>query len=238
MADGSKGFLFEEIFTKALESGEINYFTQVIYDYFGFGKEVKHIGNHYKDTGDILYGGNRIELKYVSQGNGTLGNIGFGKMVDILGLPKFPLTIYRIYLLSVGIKVKWKLRNIFSKKEAKDFSLSNLNDEFIKFDKKIRQAYVEILYNFLISNLDKLKAFIEYIIDRKLIRKGIPDLYLVCNSRLNKVTAKYTKEDIENLKNIKEIKLTPNGIDFGSFRIQIAWKNHTGYNLALYAFIN
>lgn len=238
MADGSKGFLFEEIFTKALESGEINYFTQVIYDYFGFGKEVKHIGNHYKDTGDILYGDKRIEVKYVTQGNGTLGNIGLIKMINLLGLPIYPLPIYRIYLLSIGIKVKQRLRNIFAKKEAKEFSLSNLNNEFVEFDKKIRQKYVEILYNYLKNNPDKLKIFIEYIIDRKLIKKGIPDLYLVCNSKLNKVTAKYTKEDIENLKNIKEIKLTPNGIDFGSFRIQIAWKNHTGYNLALYAFIN
>ena len=238
MAYNEAGFKYEKTITEAIENKEENCVTKIIYERFGLGKAVEHIGNHYRDIGDILYNGNRIELKYGGQGNGTLGNIGFGKMVDVLGLPKFPLPLYRIYLLAVGIAVKWRLRNIFAKKEAKDFSLSNLNNEFVEFDKKTRQAYVEILYSFLISNPDKLKAFIEYIIDRKLIRKGIPDLYIVYNYKLDKVTAVYTKEDIENLKNIKEIKLTPNGIDFGSFRIQIAWKNHTGYNLALYAFIN
>lgn len=238
MADGSKGFLWEETTVNDLKDGKITYVTQIIYDYFGFGKEVEHIGGHYRDIGDILYDNKRIELKYVTQGNGTLGNIGLIKMIDLLGLPVFPLPAYRIYLLGENVKTKWRKRNVFSKKESKEFSLSDLNEKFVEFDKKIRQAYVEILYSYLKDNPDKLKTFVEYIIDRKLIKKGVPDLYLVCNSKQNKVTAKYTKEDIENLKNIKEIKLTPNGIDFGSFRIQISWKNHTGYNLALYAFIN
>lgn len=77
-----------------------------------------------------------------------------------------------------------------------------------------------------------------YYIKRRSKKKDIADDYIIYNS-VSKTIKALTKDDLKKIsKNNIAIIKTDKGIDFGDFRIQLSWKNRTGYNLAIYVFLN
>lgn len=241
MPDNRFGFKFE----KEVADNHILAITTYLNNKYGAGQKIKQTGNNYKNSiADLEYNGKQIEIKTVTAGSGTYANLSADKFAKNVGLPTFYELFrkeYITFLKNKNYDLAYKSRgsNLFSKEEAKDISeMYSWYDEFKELDSKLRKKYIAIIYNKIINDQSILTKIKKYTILKEGVKKDIADDYMVYNS-VSKTIKVLTKDDLKKIsKNNTIITKTDKGIDFGDFRIQLSWKNRTGYNLAIYVFLN
>jgi hypothetical protein len=239
MPNNDFGFDFEKTVYNDLLNRNITPITKVIIEAFGTLNNIKYTGDNYHLSADIVYNNKLLEIKDVSSGKGTYANLSLNKCCKLLNLPLFDFNKYYSFFKKNNIEFNNKNVSPLSKEMAEDICFIKNYNELCKLDNNERNNYINKLYNYFLNNKNALINFINYCIFKTQINKEIVDLYLVYNSKLKEITYLYFKEDIYKMSNnYSNILLTNKGINFGSFRISISWKNHIGNNLAIYVFLN
>lgn len=181
---------------------------------------------------DIIVDGRRVEIKYVSMGKGTYLNTSLAYFSDKLGFTPFTDYTHKTicpYLEKFFGNGVYKNFSPVSREESSLFQDRDEYKELQKIDKVMRKEYVENLYNFLISNPDKLKLFMADIVSKNVSNKEMPEEVVIFN-HIKKEFMSFTKEDIIKKINSKTIKKTSLGLVLDGFRVQIGWQNGTGLN--------
>lgn len=183
---------------------------------------------------DILIDDHEVELKYVSCGSGTYLNSSLSYFSDRLGFTSFKdytskelLPFLKNYF-GDGVYNNLSPVSIEQSKEIRH-NQPDLYKQIQKIDKETRKDYVNDLYNFLISNPDKMISFVNDCITKNVGNKHTPEVLFIFNHETKKITV-YSKEEIERKVKNTSIKKTSLGLVFDNFRVAIGWQNGNGLN--------
>ena len=202
-----------EFSTEVVE--KINSDAQKIAESLG-GTNASYIGNQTKNTnGDIIVDGKIIELKYVSCGKGTYLNTTMDYFYTELGFPS-----YREYMKEEILP--W-LSQFFGDKVYKNLSPVSKEESSI-FQKTDNYEILKQM-----DNPEKLGKFISDCITKKVAGKEAPDILVVYDYSINKMTI-IDKKHIQDLVKNKTFRKTSLGFVFDGFRVQISWQNGTALN--------
>ena len=183
---------------------------------------------------DLIVDGRKIEIKYVSCGAGTYLNSSLSYFTERLGFTPFTeyshTTICPFLEQYFGDKV-YKNFSPVSNAESKDFR-HNHNDLYKQLqviDKAMRKQYTSDLYNFLISNPQKLNIFISDILSKNVGNKKAPEELIVFNHE-TKTIRSFTEAEIKSKIKTKSIKNAGLSLKFDEFSVAIGWQNGLGLN--------
>lgn len=199
------------------------------------GQKAQWIGRDCSSkNGDILVDRRTIELKYVAGGTGTYLNSSLAYFSDELNFTSFKEYTHNFicpYLEKYfGDKVYENFSPV-SQEESKDFRTNYKLEynELVKIDKDMRKIYTADLYQFLVSNPQKLNQFLSAAISKEVSNKSAPNELLIFN-HANKSYKLFSQEEIlKKIKN-KTIKNAGLSLVFDEFRVAIGWQNGSGLN--------
>lgn len=212
-------------------------------------ESIEWIGNHtITADGDLIINGLVREFKRVSSGLGTWNNLTINHLYSFVeGIPSHIDFMEEYGFLDVlepyaGDKPRWKSNrftpNPLNKDEVK--VLEKDADSKVKrdeLDELWRAAFTKRVYEYFLENPDKAQAFVNLCVNKKISGKNTPKSLCVYNY-IKKELSIFSDNEILDKSEITDMHLNEYGITFGKVRINFAWKNRAGCNLAIYVFLS
>lgn len=210
---------------------------------------IEWVGGHtITASGDLIINGTVREFKRVSSGLGTWGNYSINNLYPYAeNIPSHIEVMDEYGFLNVlkpyaGEKPRWEKNpftpNPLNKEEVAE--LEKNEDSVAKRDELDliwRSAFAKNVFDYFSKNLTDAQAFVNECVNKQISGKNMPKSLCVYNY-VKKELSIYSDNEILEKSEITDIHLNDFGITFGKVRINFAWKNHAGRNLAIYVFLS